>query len=194
MQVVGGRSASGARTDPLLRVEIYGPSYVGQTRPTIETAPPAIRYGQGLQVVVGNANQIQRVALMRCVSVTYGFDSDQRYVGLAVTLNGHARSVTAPPDGRIAPPGVYILWVVTSNNRPCALARSSGSRTSERCSIPIAAPFSVHEVPVAGQPAYSYYALYFILEGFLPSKADEPIEEPEIELEEILRFRFPSGS
>ena len=54
--------------------------------------------------------------------------------------------------------------------------------------------FSVHEVPVAGQPAYSYYALYFILEGFLPSKAGEPIEEPEIELEEILRFRFPSGS
>ncbi|WP_254774455.1 DUF1929 domain-containing protein [Marinobacter sp. AC-23] len=29
---------------------------------------------------------------------------------------------TAPPDGSIAPPGPYMIWVIDDRNRPCVLA------------------------------------------------------------------------
>ena len=57
-----------------------------------------------------DAARIQRVALMRCGSVTHAWDGDQRYVGLefANPADGVLEAV-APPTGGVAPPGPYLL-------------------------------------------------------------------------------------
>ena len=43
---------------------------------------------------------------------------DQRFVGLSFTANSGALIVTAPPNGNIAPPGYYMLFLVDSSGVP----------------------------------------------------------------------------
>ena len=113
-----------------LRVEIFSPWYVGQSRPHIlSVGTPRRRgaihaegfeYGETFTVRVNAV--IQRVALMRCGSVTHSYDSDQRYIGLDFSQQGGVLSVTAPPSGAIAPPGYYMLWVIDAAGVPCERA------------------------------------------------------------------------
>lgn len=57
---------------------------------------------------------------MRCGSVTHAFDGDQRYVGLPFDfIGGSTLRVEAPPDGNVAPPGCYMLWLIDHRDRPC---------------------------------------------------------------------------
>lgn len=112
------------------RVELFSPWYVGMPRPQIVslvTKRPrwhvhkeGIDYGQTFSVDV--AGTVERVALMRCGSVTHGYDSDQRYVGLAFSQQGNQLTVTAPANGSIAPPGYYMLWIVDPSGVPCERA------------------------------------------------------------------------
>jgi hypothetical protein len=125
-----------------LRVAIYSPWYVGRNRAQIldvvgltrlpngkrpallPGAVAFIRYGATFEITV--SRPIARVALMRCGAVTHAFDSEQRYVGLKFTRRGSKRrprfTVTAPPNGNVAPPGYYMLWVVNSQGVPCERA------------------------------------------------------------------------
>jgi hypothetical protein len=67
------------------RIEIYRPSY-GSNRPTITDCPPSIGYAYSFEVETPQASSITRVALIRCGSVTHGFNPDQRYVTLPFTV------------------------------------------------------------------------------------------------------------
>jgi hypothetical protein len=80
-----------------------------------------VYYGETFTLQVDGT--IARVALMRCGSVTHGYDSDQRYIGLAFSQQGDQLTVTAPPDGATAPPGYYMLWVVDAAGVPCERAQ-----------------------------------------------------------------------
>lgn len=158
------------------RIEIYSPSYVGQPRPTITSAPQYINYAQTFDIETPNVGTIERVALIRCGSATHAFDADQRYVGLTfepVAGMANRLRLTAPPNGNVAPPGQYMLWIVDNNDRPCLqapilrLAPSQGLLFTDRSS------FSIHEVEAvlsgpAGAPAVFSTALYFVVEGLLP--------------------------
>ncbi|HEX6596434.1 MAG TPA: galactose oxidase-like domain-containing protein [Acidimicrobiales bacterium] len=106
------------------RIEVYSPPYDGDPlRPDILQAPAELAYGQTFAVATTRADHIQRVALTRCGSVTHAWDGDQRYVGLEFTVSGPgALEATAPPDGGVAPPGPYLLWVVDGDDRPCVRA------------------------------------------------------------------------
>lgn len=105
------------------RVEIYTPDWFHDVnRPEISNAPTALNYGETFEVDCTRASQIQRAALMRCGSVTHAWDGDQRYIGLALTRLENGLRLIAPPDGSVAPPGPYMLWIVDFDNRPCRLA------------------------------------------------------------------------
>jgi hypothetical protein len=115
------------------RVEVFSPWYVGQPRPQIlslsggrRPRPGTIRsegYNYGETFTVRVNGTISRVALLRCGSVTHGYDSDQRYIGLDFSQQGDQLTVTAPPDGNTAPPGYYMLWVIDDTGMPCERAR-----------------------------------------------------------------------
>ena len=51
-------------------------------------------------------------------AVTHAFDMDQRLVGLSFTASGSSLMVTAPPNGNIAPPGYYMLFVLNNSGVP----------------------------------------------------------------------------
>jgi hypothetical protein len=94
--------------------EIYSPPYLFTgPRPKIEDAPARIGYGSELEVEVnGPASDIASVVLVRNPSVTHLIDADQRNVVLKVTRrSGNTLRLAAPPNGAVAPPGPYMLFV-----------------------------------------------------------------------------------
>jgi hypothetical protein len=120
--VAGGNPTRGTY-DP--SVEIYSPAYLFNpdgtpaTRPTITTVTPsAIGYGTSFQVQTTDAANIASVVLMKGGAVTHAFDMDQRQVGLAFTATAGALTVTGPPNGNIAPPGYYLLFLINNAGVP----------------------------------------------------------------------------
>ena len=102
-----------------LRIELYEPPYVGLSRPEIADVPTTITCGEQFTLETPHANSIGRVALIRTGSVTHGFNPDQRYVACGFERSGPNRlEVSAPPTSAIAPPGYYLLFVVTRNRIP----------------------------------------------------------------------------
>ncbi|MGQ0669744.1 MAG: galactose oxidase-like domain-containing protein, partial [Actinomycetota bacterium] len=99
--------------------EIYSPPYLFKgPRPTIASAPSGVAYGQGFTIATPDAADIARVALIKPGSATHGVNFDQRYVDLAFAAGDGELQATAPADGNEAPPGWYMLFVVSSAGVP----------------------------------------------------------------------------
>ena len=120
--VAGGNPQRGSYEN---HVEIYSPPYLFNpdgslaTRPTIFSVTPGIiGYGANFQVQSPDAANIGSVVLMKNGSATHAFDMDQRMVGLNFTVASGALTVTAPPNGNIAPPGYYMLFLMSKSGVP----------------------------------------------------------------------------
>src|SRR5207302_2832711 len=120
--VAGGNPTRG-NYEP--HMEIYSPPYLFAAdgslapRPTITSvAPGVIGYGNTLQVQTPDAASIASVVLMRPGAPTHAFDMEQRLVGMSFTSASGVLNVTAPPNGNIAPPGYYLLFVLNSAGVP----------------------------------------------------------------------------
>lgn len=105
-----------------LRIEIYEPWYYGNPDcPEILAAPDHWVTGQEFVIRSTQADRIHRVAQVRCGTCTHGFDSDQRYLSLAFKhVGGDILTVTAAPNGNIAPPGCYFLYTINDHGLPSA--------------------------------------------------------------------------
>ena len=106
-------------------VEIYSPAYLFNpngtlaTRPAITSVTPSvIGYGSFFQVQTPDAANIASVVLMKDGAVTHAFNMDQRLVGLNFTAGSGALTVTGPPNGNIAPPGYYMLFLINNAGVP----------------------------------------------------------------------------
>ena len=120
--VAGGNPVRGTYEN---HVEIYSPPYLfnpdgsAATRPTISSVSPGvIGYGTSFQVQTPDASSISSVVLMKLASTTHAFNMDQRLVGLSFTVGSGALAVTGPPNGNIAPPGYYMLFLLNSSGVP----------------------------------------------------------------------------
>lgn len=112
--IVGGDPNGGSTPN-----ERYRPSYFFKARPAITGAPAAITYGAGFTVQTPLPAAIAEVVLLRPGAVTHAFNHNQRYVGCVI--NGRTATqvqATAPPDGTIAPPGWYLLFLVDIDRVP----------------------------------------------------------------------------
>ncbi len=105
--------------------EIYSPAYLFNgdgsraIRPVISgVGSGAIRYGGTFQVTTPNAAEIASIALVRPGAPTHAFDQEQRFIGLSFTAASGVLTVTAPPNGNIAPPGYYMLFILNSAGVP----------------------------------------------------------------------------
>jgi plastocyanin len=99
--------------------ERYLPSYMFKPRPTITGSPATVAYGAGFSVQTPTPGAIAEVVLLRPGAVTHGFNQSQRYVGCAVTgSTANTIDATAPPDGTIAPPGYYLLFLIDHDRSP----------------------------------------------------------------------------
>jgi hypothetical protein len=105
--------------------EIYSPPYLFNadgslaTRPAITSVTPAtFGYGGAFQVQTADSASISSVVLMRPGAPTHAFDMEQRLVELSFTAGNGVLNVTAPPNGNIAPPGYYMVFILNSNGVP----------------------------------------------------------------------------
>ena len=125
----GGLFSPNEGRDPSF--EIYKPWYFERDdRPRIvNVSEPG--YGENFNVIVdGDISDIESVVLVRNPSITHLLDGDQRNVELhIVKKSGRVVTVAAPPDGAVAPPGPYLLFV---NRRAAdgALVPSTGTQIS----------------------------------------------------------------
>jgi plastocyanin len=101
--------------------ERYRPSYFFKPRPTITGSPATVAHGAALSVQTPTPGAIAEVVLMSSGAVTHGFNHNQRYVGCKITTKTATTvDATAPPDGTIAPPGYYLLFLVDQDRVPSA--------------------------------------------------------------------------
>jgi plastocyanin len=99
--------------------ERYYPGYFSRPRPTLTGAPASVGYGDAFTIQTPHAPAIEEVVLIRPGAVTHGFNMSQRLVGCAIPgSTGNTVDAQAPPDGSVAPPGWYLLFIVTGSRVP----------------------------------------------------------------------------
>jgi hypothetical protein len=117
-------------------IEIYTPAYLYDAndrlipatgRPLITgVSPPGpLAYGQTVTVSYAQSTTIASAALVRPGSTTHAFNMDQRFVSLcgaspqpACAASNGSLSLTMPPNGNIAPPGYYMLFLLDAAGVP----------------------------------------------------------------------------
>jgi FtsP/CotA-like multicopper oxidase with cupredoxin domain len=99
--------------------ERYRPSYFFKPRPNLTSAPAIVAHGAAFNVDTPTPGSIAEVVLMRPGAVTHGFNHAQRYIGCAITgASATAVHATMPPNGNLAPPGYYLLFIVDQDRIP----------------------------------------------------------------------------
>ena len=100
--------------------EVYSPPYLFKgARPTIAGAPSSVGYGAQFSVSTPDAGSIERIALLRPSSTTHSLNQDQRSVDLAFSVtDANTLSVAAPGGGIEAPPGPYMLFLISASGVP----------------------------------------------------------------------------
>ena len=132
--VAGGNPSRGSYEQ---HVEIYTPPYLYNsngslaTRPSITSVTPGvIGYGTSFQVQTPDAANIASVVIMKDGAVTHAFNMDQRLVGLSFTAGSGVLNVTGPPNGNIAPPGYYMIFLINTSGVPSVAKFVQISKTS----------------------------------------------------------------
>lgn len=127
------------------RVELYQPAYLFNangtmaTRPTITSVPTTpIHYGSTFTVTTPDATSISSVVLIRATAVTHAFNMEQRMIKLnfavdTATINTLA--VTAPPNGDVAPPGYYLLFILNSTSSTTSTGTPSVAKFVQICPV-----------------------------------------------------------
>lgn len=112
------------------QVEIVVPPYLfgSPQRPAVQSAPASIRYGSTFDIVVGGgsdaAADIAKVSLVRLSSTTHNNNMDQRCLMLQILgRSGSTLTLAGPKDGSWAPPGYYMLFLVSGSSGAPSVGR-----------------------------------------------------------------------
>ncbi|MGH8989965.1 MAG: galactose oxidase early set domain-containing protein, partial [Acidimicrobiia bacterium] len=98
--------------------EIFTPHYLFRgERPLIRHVQAGIRWDSVFDLETRQALMADSVVLVRLGSPQHIIDSDQRTVRLDFTRHSGRLAVTAPPNGAIAPPGYYYLFLNQATRR-----------------------------------------------------------------------------
>ena len=71
-----------------------------------------------MSISTPNAADVGTVTVIRAGSVTHQVDTDQRAIPLAFSVGAGALNAQAPANGNVAPPGYYMLFIVTKAGVP----------------------------------------------------------------------------
>ena len=116
----GGRENTGTN---YLTAQLFSPPYLFKgTRPTITGIPSVADFNSNITVSTPDAADVSMVSLVNLTSVTHTLDMNQHFLELAFTKDAGNLTVTMPADGRIVPPGYYMLFIVNSQGIPSVAA------------------------------------------------------------------------
>jgi hypothetical protein len=109
--------------------EIFSPPYLFNSsggaaiRPSITSVSSSSPGYNNANFTIGtDTSNIKTVGLVRPGTATHANDFEERYVSLAFTQVGNTLTVTTPHDASYAPPGHYMLFVVSSSGVPSVSA------------------------------------------------------------------------
>lgn len=126
-RVLSAGSGEGSNATAQLTAEIFSPPYLfdatGKLAPRLQitSMPSSVGYGKAFAVGFNTKTaSIGRVNLVRLSSVTHAFNESQLFLTLPFTVasKGNKVTVTAPANGRLAPPGPYMLFLFDANGVP----------------------------------------------------------------------------
>ncbi|TFZ02490.1 DUF1929 domain-containing protein [Ramlibacter henchirensis] len=179
--VMGGeRGAASVVPD----VEIFSPPYLFKgARPAMSGVPAQLAYGQRFTVQSAQAAGIGKVSLIRLSSVTHAFNMDQRLNVLPFTAGTGSLDITAPANANLAPPGMYMLFLVDTSGVPSvgSIVQVGGTGASQPVATGSATPGSgscsypawVQGRPYAAGSIVSYsgslYIAKFANPGYTPT-------------------------
>ena len=117
---------SGSESTDEHRVQIFTPDYLhsGKPRPVITAVNASaqtagvynvdaqVGYSQNFTIGFSNVTNLDRVVFNRLVGSTHGVHADQRQVVLDCSVTSGTATCTSPPNNYIAPPGVYMLFIL----------------------------------------------------------------------------------
>ena len=108
-----------------LTAQVFSPPYLfaadgsAADRPAIASAPSVIHYGGSITIETPDAGTVTRGALVRLSSVTHAFNMSQLLYPLSFTGSGPTTlTAEAPAGGNLAPPGPYMLFLLSSEGVP----------------------------------------------------------------------------
>jgi hypothetical protein len=111
----GGGECTAAQGCNRNSAEIFSPPYLfAGPRPTITSAPSNISGGQTFFVGTPNAANITQVTWIRFGAVTHTFNQEQRISFLSFSQATGGLNVTAPQSATLAPPGFYMLFLLSN--------------------------------------------------------------------------------
>ena len=117
------------------RLEFFSPPYLARhQRPILHGVPQAISYGETFDItfellreISGEVSPFHSAVLIRPSAVTHSVNSEQRYVSLEIAsdrapaplpITGvQASALIAPPTPNIAPPGYYMLFILSGETK-----------------------------------------------------------------------------
>jgi hypothetical protein len=105
--------------------QIFSPPYLFDAtgapapRPVISSiSTAALHYGQSFTIGTPAPAAIAKVHLIRFSAGTHAFNQSQMLYRAAFTTGGGVLNVTGPANGRVAPPGPYLVFIVDQNGVP----------------------------------------------------------------------------
>jgi hypothetical protein len=128
---MGSNPGNRGRYEPA--IEIYTPSYLYDANDNLITTDRPqitglsfsgpIHYGMPFSVSYTSTSPISSAVLIRPGSSTHAENMEQRLIGLCgdtspCSTSGNTLNLTTPPDGSIAPPGYYMLFLLDSAGVP----------------------------------------------------------------------------
>ena len=117
--LVSGMGADFGNVPDEKSAEFYSPPYLFKgPRPTITQAPSQVQYNLNFFVQTPDGASITSVSLIRTGAVTHFFDQNERFLPLKFSQTVGGLTVTAPVDANLAPPGLYMLFLVNSAGVP----------------------------------------------------------------------------
>ncbi|WP_409563189.1 lectin-like domain-containing protein [Hyphomicrobium sp. MC8b] len=125
-------SAGGGAPGPMtnLNSEIYTPAYLLNAdgtlrtdRPVITSAPTTLQQGQTFTITLDNADNIQKLELIKFGSTTHAFDPEQRAFSLDFThIDSHTLQITLPANVNSLTNGYWMLFANNQNGTPSIAA------------------------------------------------------------------------
>jgi galactose oxidase len=124
-RIFSGGSGDGNGLPRQTTGQIFSPPYLfnadgsSATRPEITAvSATSVHYGATIAVSTPNPSSISKVTMIRFGAVTHAFNESQTLYRANFAAGSGTLSVTVPPNGRIAPPGPYLLFIVNDKGVP----------------------------------------------------------------------------
>lgn len=99
--------------------QIFSPPYLFRgPQPVVTRAPTTVTYNRSFTVGTPDAANIAHVALVKLGTATHAGNFDQRYADLTFRIGNGKLHAKAPADANLAPPGYYMLFIITTDGVP----------------------------------------------------------------------------